>query len=107
MKCLVVVRRAAVVRDGKMESLSDSRMELIAEGVKGTVNVRRESFVVCDFSAEAEAESRGKEERCSLGCVDVSAGNDKELVNCSIRAKVVAITMRSLSDIFTYVTGYL
>ena len=99
MKFLVVVKSAAVVRDGRIESLSVDRMEAMAEGVKGTVKARRDSFVVCDLSAVAEAESRGSGERSSLGNVAVSLAADKELENCSINARLVAIALRSLSAI--------
>lgn len=41
-----IVRRAAVTREGSMDSFTTERTVMGAEGVKGVFTDRRESFVV-------------------------------------------------------------
>ena len=91
---------AAVTRDGKMESLSVERTELVAEHVNGGVIVNKESFVLCAFSDAADAESKGngdgdEEAVSSLRVVAIDApfvmrtAGARETQNWSRRASVV------------------
>ena len=56
-----VTSSAAVMSEGRTESVKAERTVQIADCVKGGVIVRRESFVVCDFRAVEEFERRDRE----------------------------------------------
>lgn len=52
--------------DGRTEELRADRTEESAEGVNGSVKVKRESLVECALKEVAEADRRGKGESVEL-----------------------------------------
>lgn len=77
------VRRVAVTSDGRTEVLMSDRTVIMADGVNGAFMDRRESLVVCDFRALAEADRRGSGD-CFSDVVDseaAAAGEERDDLN--------------------------